>query len=295
MQGPVFLLMARETSLCDCRVGEESPGARNVMDRADIRMVQSGCHTRLAPEALSLFLPATLTIREALPGLHSVENENVWAAVPVSAAASLTFLLAHPLTAGDWPVIFKVLSILLLAVLGFRVDGLLGGALALSSLGDFLLGVRRLGSLDGESLFLLGLGSFLIAHLVYIALFRKYLALVWWKPSPARVWGVLAILVALGSVLGILRQSLGSMLIPVVVYSLVLSCMGISAMLADLGTPLAGFGVLLFIASDAMIAINKFRGPFLGSEQLIWITYYSAQFLILRGVERRHSRKQRTP
>jgi len=213
----------------------------------------------------------------------------------VSAAASLTFLLARPLTAGDWPVIFKVLSILLLAVLGFRVDGLLGCALALSSLGDFFLGVRRLGSLDGESLFLLGLGSFLIAHLVYIALFRKDQALVWWKPSPARAWGVLAILVALGSVLGTLQQSLGSMLIPVVVYSLVLTWMGISAMLADLRTPLAGFGALLFIASDAMIAINKFHGPFPGNDQLIWIIYYSAQFLILRGVERRHGRKQRTP
>ncbi|MBZ5689941.1 MAG: lysoplasmalogenase, partial [Acidobacteriia bacterium] len=51
---------------------------------------------------------------------------------------------------------------------------------------------------------------------------------------------------------------------PVVVYSLVLACMGISAILADLGTPLAGFGALLFIASDAMIAISKFRGSFLG-------------------------------
>ena len=192
-------------------------------------------------------------------------------------------------------MIFKVLSILLLSVLGFRVDGLLGGALALSSLGDFLLGVRRLGCLKGESLFLLGLSSFLIAHLVYIALFRKYQALVWWKPSPARVWGVLAILVALGSMLRVLWQSLGSMLIPVVVYSLALCCMGISAMLADLGTPLASFGALLFIASDALVAITKFRGPFPGKEQVIWITYYSAQFLILRGVERGHSRKQPTP
>ena len=32
-----------------------------------------------------------------------------------------------------------------------------------------------------------------------------------------------------------------------------------------------------------MIAINRFRGPFLGNEQLIRITCYSAQFLILRG------------
>ena len=213
----------------------------------------------------------------------------------VSAAASLTFLLARPLSVGDWPVIFKVLSILLLAVLGFHVDGLLGSALALSSLGDFLLGVRRIGNLDEESLFLLGLGTFLIAHLIYIGLFRKFLILVWWKPGPARVWGVLAIMVGLASVLGILGHSLGSMLIPVVVYSLVLSGMGIGAMLADLGTPLAAFGALLFIASDAMIAIAKFRGPFPGNGQLIWITYYSGQFLILRGVERRHSRKQRTP
>jgi uncharacterized membrane protein YhhN len=183
----------------------------------------------------------------------------------VSAAASLTFLLARPLTPGDWPVIFKVLSIFLLVVLGLRVEGLLGAALALSSVGDFLLGIRRIGNLDGESLFLLGLVSFLIAHLVYIALFRKYRGPIWWKPNWARVCGLLAILVVLGSVLGVLHRSLGS------------------------GTPLAGFGALLFIASDAMIAISKFRGSFLGSEQLIWITYYSAQLLILRGVQRRHS------
>jgi hypothetical protein len=99
--------------------------------------------------------------------------------------------------------------------------GFLTGALALSSLGDFLLGVRRLGSLDERSLFLLGLGSFLIAHLVSIALFGKYKASISWKPSSARVRGQLAIPVALGSILGILWQSLGSRLIPVLVYSLV--------------------------------------------------------------------------
>jgi hypothetical protein len=44
-----------------------------------------------------------------------------------------------------------------------------------------------------------------------------------------------------------------------------------------------------------MIAINRFRSPFPGHEQLIWITYYSAQVLILCGVERRYSRRQRTP
>ncbi len=213
----------------------------------------------------------------------------------VSAAASLTYLLTRPLAAGDWPVVFAVLSTLLLAVIGFSVNALLGAALALSCLGDFLLGVRRLGSLDGETLFLLGLGSFLFAHLVYIAMFRRYRVAVWWKPGPMRLLGVLTILVALGSVLGILWHSLGPLLIPVVVYSLVLSGMCISAMLADLGTPLAGFGALLFIVSDAMIAISKFRGPFPGHGPLIWITYYAAQLLILSGVEHRQRREQRMP
>lgn len=210
----------------------------------------------------------------------------------LSASSAFVFLLA-PLRPGDWSVFFKVLCILLLAAVGFRVDGWLGGALTVSSLGDFLLGVRRLGSLDGESLFLLGLGSFLIAHLLYIAMFRKYRALSWWSPSPARVLGVVAILFAVAALLGTLWPSLGSMLIPVVAYSLVLSGMGISAMLADLGTPLAGFGAILFIASDAMIAISKFRHPFPYSEQFVWITYYAAQSFILQAVECRHSRDQR--
>jgi uncharacterized membrane protein YhhN len=212
--------------------------------------------------------------------------------VAVSAGASFAFLLARPLTAGDWPVVLKVLSILLLAVVGGRI---LGGALALSSLGDFLLGVRRLGMLDAKSLFLFGLASFLVAHLVYIVMFRKYRALVWWKPGPARVGGVAIILITVAALLGILWQSLGAMLIPVVVYALVLAAMGISATLADLGSPLAAIGALLFISSDAMLAVNKFRQPFPRSEPLIWITYYLAQFLIVRGVESHRRLVHRTP
>jgi uncharacterized membrane protein YhhN len=208
--------------------------------------------------------------------------------IAVSVAASVAFLLARPFTTSNWPVIPEVVSILLLAVIGFSIDRLLGAALAISSAGDFLLGVGQFGSLDSESLFLLGLGSFLLAHLVYIAMFRKYRLSHWWKPGPARLLGVVTILVALGSMLGILRDSLGPMMFPVVLYSLVLCSMGISAMLADLGSPLAAFGALLFISSDAMLAVGKFRGTFPGHDQLIWITYYAAQCLILLGVEHRH-------
>jgi len=205
----------------------------------------------------------------------------------LSVAASLIFLLAGPLAVGDWPVVFKVASILLLAVLGFRADALLGTALVICAMGDFLLGVRRLGSLDGESLFLFGLGAFLIAHLFYIAMFRRYRAPLWWNPGPGRVLGVAMILIALGSVLAVLRNSLGPLLIPVVAYAVVLAGMGIGAMLADLGNPLAAFGALFFVSSDAMLAISKFRGSFPGKEPLIWITYYAAQLFIFLGVARR--------
>jgi uncharacterized membrane protein YhhN len=204
--------------------------------------------------------------------------------VAISVTTSLVFLVLRSFTSTDWMVIVELLSIALIALLGFRLDPLLGTALIFSLIGDFLLGVRRLGSLDGQSLFLLGLGSFFIAHLVYIAMFRKYWPSIWWKAGPSRICGVLAILVVLGSVLGILWPSLGPMLIPVVLYSAALSCMGISAMLADLGTPLAAFGALSFIVSDATIAMNKFHGHIPGSNQLIWITYYTAQLLILLGI-----------
>jgi uncharacterized membrane protein YhhN len=205
----------------------------------------------------------------------------------ISIAASASFLVARQLVAGDWPVILEVSSIVLLAVLGIRVSRLLGGALVLSAIGDFFLGVRRIGSVDGQSLFLLGLGSFLIAHLLYIAMFRRYRFIDWRKIGPARVSSLLAILLALGKVLAILWASLGSLKIPVVLYALVLCGMVISAVLADLGSPLAVIGALFFIASDSMLAVSRFRAPFLGSTQLIWVTYYLAQVFILRGFGQR--------
>src|SRR5271165_3698924 len=208
----------------------------------------------------------------------------------LSAAASLIYLLSGSLATGDWLVILKVGSILLLAMVGFRVDRRLGTALTICSLGDFLLGVRRRGSFGADKLFLFGLGAFLVAHLVYITMFRRYRAAGWWKPGPFRMLGIAMILIALGTVLGLLRNSLGPLLIPVVAYALVLAGMAVSALLADLGNSFAAIGALCFVASDAMLAIGKFRRPFPGSTSLVWITYYLAQLFILLGVMRHQSR-----
>lgn len=213
----------------------------------------------------------------------------------VSAAASLIFLFANSLANGGWLVVFKVASIAILAVLASPFNRLLAIALAFGALGDFFLGVRRLGSLDAEKLFLFGLGSFLVGHLAYIAMFRRCRTNIGsrrGKPflRSTRTLAIAVILIALIAVLGALRNSLGPLLVPVVVYAIVLAGMAISAQLAELGNSLAAVGALCFVASDAMLAINKFRGPLAGSGSLIWITYYLAQLLIFLGVARRARR-----
>ena len=199
----------------------------------------------------------------------------------LSVVFALIFLLSGPIP-GKWPL-FKVGSIALLAVLGFRANLLLGIALSFGVLGDLLLGVTRLGRLNSEQLFLGGLVSFLVGHLVYVVMFRRAPRA---KLHSVRALGVLAVIVALSSMLALLYRSLGPLLVPVVIYSVVLAAMAISAQLAELGNTLAAIGALFFLASDAMLAISKFRAPFTAGSELIWITYYVAQFLIYRGVAR---------
>ena len=94
----------------------------------------------------------------------------------------------------------------------------------------------------------------------------------------------------IGLLAGNTRELHFALLIPVIAYALVLGAMAISAILADLGNPLAAIGALCFVASDAMLAISKFRSPFPGHEPLIWITYYLAQLFIFLGVARAYLR-----
>lgn len=203
----------------------------------------------------------------------------------LSIIASAIFLAVRPLTGADWPVIFKTLSILLLAVAGFRRYALLGAALTVSAVGDFLLGVSRLGGLGPDTLFLLGLSAFLIAHLLYIALFRAFLSTRIPPPRAARVTGILAIVILLGALLSRIYGTLGGLRIPVILYAAVISAMGVCAMLAEIPSPLAAIGALLFIASDSLIALEKFSTAIPAGGVLIWVTYYGAQLSLTRAFE----------
>ena len=211
----------------------------------------------------------------------------------LSFVASVVYLVASTAVASDWLVVFKVASIAILAWLGFRVSKLLGAALTFGAIGDFLLGVHRIGSFDAERLFLFGLGAFLVGHLVYIALFLGFLPRNWARHGFLRELGVLAVLVTLWMVLATLQHALGPLLIAVIIYALVLATMAITALLAEFGNTLPAIGALCFVASDAMLAIAKFHGPFAGHGPLIWITYYLAQLLIFLGIVRGHQRPPR--
>lgn len=127
--------------------------------------------------------------------------------------------------------------------------------------------------------FIPGLVSFLIAHLFYIAAF-------WFEGGRAlSAWSVIPFLIYGGLMLSTLWRDLGKMRLPVMIYMLAILMMGWTAasrllVTGERGSMLAFTGALLFIASDSMLAIDRFRGRFKGAQAYILTTYFAAQWLI---------------
>ena len=144
--------------------------------------------------------------------------------------------------------------------------------------------------------FVIGLGSFLIAHVFYIlgmSVFPRFkegvLIKHWWIAIPVIAYS--------GLLLRFLLPALGDMTIPVVIYSFVILLMGLSAInmfnrTSQEAAQLLMFGAILFIFSDSVIAINKFRYealqiPF--PTLVIMFTYILGQFLIVESVRTKSS------
>jgi len=151
------------------------------------------------------------------------------------------------------------------------------GALGFSWAGDVFL--------MAEDLFVLGLASFLVAHIFYIAAYQKTGAA---KGRLRPVDAVKFVVVGLGLV-WVLYPGLGDMLIPVIVYALVLLTMAIWAhkrrdATSDHSFALVAAGAVLFVMSDAAIAVNKFALEVPFEAVIVMTTYISAQYLIVRGL-----------
>lgn len=160
------------------------------------------------------------------------------------------------------------------------------GALVFSWFGDLLLMLQ--GQFDG--LFIFGLAAFLIAHICYIFGFRlaKFQATSLSNRSYMHARLVFLIFIG-GTLIYMLYPYLEEMLVPVISYTVVIISMAIAALLrrgwtVDKSFTMVYSGALLFIMSDAMIAIDKFMNPIVQGRLLIMATYIAAQFLIIKGI-----------
>jgi uncharacterized membrane protein YhhN len=144
--------------------------------------------------------------------------------------------------------------------------------LLLSTAGDIFL------MLPGDR-FLPGLGSFLLAHLAYIAAFtvgRDAFP----RLLPLLPWALYGLLI-----FSLLRSHFGRMLLPATVYLVIILVMAWSALSAwaaqpSPGTLLALAGAVLFVVSDSALAWRRFRHKFRGADLVVMATYYAAQWLI---------------
>ena len=145
-------------------------------------------------------------------------------------------------------------------------------------------------SLAGDVLLMLpsdrfaaGLASFLIAHLLYIAAFAADAGLAS-RPGlllPFAAGGLL--------VLALLWPGLGRLKPAVLVYVSAIAVMAWQATarwveVGEIGALLACLGAVLFVVSDAALAIDRFRRPLRLAPLLVLGTYFSAQWLIALSI-----------
>jgi sterol desaturase/sphingolipid hydroxylase (fatty acid hydroxylase superfamily)/uncharacterized membrane protein YhhN len=154
-----------------------------------------------------------------------------------------------------------------------RFDLKLLAALVLCLAGDVFLML--------QGFFIPGLVSFLAAHLCYLALFRQGVR---WFP---RRGALVATLLAAAVMYAILLPHLGPVLkVAVAAYALVIAAMagqaiGRAVVLRDGASLAVAVGAVLFMLSDALLAINRFASPIPLAQFWVLATYYAAQAVIV--------------
>lgn len=162
-------------------------------------------------------------------------------------------------------------------------------SLVFSTAGDCFLMFKN------DDLFIFGLGSFLVAHVLYIVAFARNLK---GAAVPIPIGGKIMLALPFAGFVGIFlyilkdhilgNETTKDLLVPVAVYATVIGTMGLFAMYRMSATNRLSFrfilaGALLFIASDSLIAINKFVSPLENASLMIMITYILAQYFIVKG------------
>ena len=191
----------------------------------------------------------------------------------------LFYIFFLSLIPDSFVLIFKIIPMVLLIGLAIsqrannisKYKLLLIIGLIFCMIGDYAIG----------KVFEYGLLSFLIGHVFYISAFstaneRKV-------PTAAKV-PLLLFGIAMALWIGGTLFSLGDTFlgIAVITYMAVILTMGWSSIRTNSNFALVG--ALLFIASDTVLAINKFVIDIPYSHQLIMLTYYAAQLFITLSI-----------
>lgn len=155
---------------------------------------------------------------------------------------------------------------------------IMAAGFALSALGDFLL------DLPDNKGFTLGLFAFFSAHIAFVV----YL---WPMMVPFSAFTMVEYFIVLITIISSaifyiwLRPSLDKdLIIPVALYSTVIALMGITAFTTTAHSMLIPLGALLFIASDVVLSIEKFKFKFPWDKEINWALYAGGQILLAIGV-----------
>jgi uncharacterized membrane protein YhhN len=132
--------------------------------------------------------------------------------------------------------------------------------------------------LEAGKYFIVGLGLFLIAQIMFIVTFSRD-----FKMQRSRIPIIVILAIYALAIAAIMTPSLREMAIPVYCYLVVITLMGIFAALRGAKNKFTLYGAASFIVSDSIIAINKFMMPVPAADYIVMITYYLALFLIVYG------------
>lgn len=137
--------------------------------------------------------------------------------------------------------------------------------------------------LMSERFFLPGLISFLCTHLLYIGAFGLETVTV------SLEWIGIPLIILGGIFYKYLLSDLGVLKIPVFIYLSVIVLMGwqaiqLNAFWGTTSTLFAMVGSILFMVSDASLAVNRFVKPLPQAQLIVLGTYYLAQWCIASSI-----------
>jgi len=153
-------------------------------------------------------------------------------------------------------------------------------ALIFSFFGDVFL------MFNGELYFIIGLASFLIAHILFIKIVVKRIQKINFFKV---IISMIPFLVVFFGLLFILKDSLNELLIPVIIYGFTISLFGTVSLVDYLNTKSKKvlfmlIGAIVFIGSDSILAINKFYMTTHVFAVLVMVTYVVAQYFIYKSM-----------